>query len=215
VNVVLDNLDLYREGFVGTVTITLCAFVLAFVVGVIVATFRVSPVPPLRWAGTIWVEVLRNIPLTVWLFIAFFGLPKVGYNTLSSWQTAVLACGAYTSAFVAETVRSGFNAVPPGQAEAARALGLTFPQVLGAVVWPQAIRSVVPPLGSVLIALTKNSALATTIGAIELTTITVGLINQTGQVFPLFLGTATAYLALTLPSGWLTSVIERKVAIRR
>jgi glutamate transport system permease protein len=214
VNAVFDNLDLYRQGMVGTVTITLGAFALAFVVGVVVATFRVSPVPPLRWAGTIWVEVLRNVPLTVWLFIAFFGLPKLGF-AFNPWWTAVLACGAYTSAFVAETVRSGFNAVPSGQAEAARALGLTFPQVLGSVVWPQALRSVVPPLGSVFIALTKNTSLAYLVGAVELTAITLDLINKTAQVFPLFIGTAIAYLLLTLPSGWLTSRIERKVAIRR
>jgi glutamate transport system permease protein len=214
VGVVLDNLDLYRQGFVGTITITVCAFALAFLLGLIIATFRVSPVPPLRWAGMIWVEGLRNVPLTVILFVAFFGGPDLGLS-FTQWQTAVLACGAYTSAFVAETVRSGFNAVPPGQAEAARALGLTFPQVLGTVIWPQAIRSVVPPLGSVFIALTKNSALALTIGAIELTNITLELINKTAQVFPLFIGTAIAYLIITLPSGYLISVIERKVAIRR
>jgi glutamate transport system permease protein len=214
VSAVFNNLDRYAEGMWGTVTITLCSFVLAFVIGVVVATFRVSPVPPLRWAGTIWVESLRNIPLTVVLFVSFFGFTKLGF-ALSPWQTAVLACGAYTSAFVAETVRSGFNAVPAGQAEAARALGLTFPQVLAHVVWPQALRSVVPPMGSVFIALTKNSALAYIIGAVELTSITLELINETAQVFPLFIGTAIAYLILTLSSGALTSAIEQRVAIKR
>jgi glutamate transport system permease protein len=214
VRVILDNLDVYAEGMVGTVTITLCSFALAFVVGVIVATFRVSPIPPLRWAGAAWVEGFRNVPLTLWLFMSFFGLTKLGFQ-LTPWQAAVLACAAYTSAFVAETVRSGFNAVPPGQAEAARALGLTFPQVLGNVVWPQAVRSVVPPLGSVFIALTKNSALALTIGAVELTGVTLALITQTAEVIALSLGTATAYLLLTIPSGAAISWIEKKVAIKR
>ena len=213
-SVVFDNLDRFWEGFVGTITITLCAFVLAFVLGVVIATFRVSPIPPLRWTGTAWVEIWRNIPLTVILFLAFFGSPKLGV-ALDPWPTAVLACGVYTSAFVAETVRSGFNAVPAGQAEAARALGLTFPQVLSTVVWPQAIRSTVPPLGSVFIALTKNTSIATTIAAIELTTVSIALINETAQAIPVFIGTAIAYLALTLPSGYVTSVLERKVAIRR
>jgi glutamate transport system permease protein len=214
VRVILDNLDAYAEGMVGTVTITLCSFALAFVLGVIIATFRASPIPPLRWAGAAWVEGFRNVPLTLWLFMSFFGLTKLGFE-LTPWQAAVLACAAYTSAFVAETVRSGFNAVPPGQAEAARALGLTFPQVLGSVVWPQAIRSVVPPLGSVFIALTKNSALAFTIGAVELTGVTLALITQSAEVIALSLGTATAYLLLTLPSGAATSWIEKKVAIKR
>jgi glutamate transport system permease protein len=209
-----DYGDLWLAGLWGTVTITILAFALAFALGLVVATFRVSPIPPLRWVGVIWVEVLRNIPLTVLLFVFFFGFPKVGIK-YSSWLSAIIVCGAYTSVFIAETVRSGFNAVPPGQAEAARALGLTFPQVLTQVVWPQAIRSVVPPLGSVFIALTKNSALALTIGAIELTGTMQDIGNRTAQWFPLFFGTATAYLLLTLPSGQLIALIERKVAIRR
>jgi glutamate transport system permease protein len=209
-----DYAEMWKAGLWGTVSITLCSFVLAFLIGVLIATFRVSPVPPLRWAGTVWVEGLRNIPLTALLFLFFFGFPKIGIS-YSPWLSAVLVCGAYTSTFVAETVRSGFNAVPPGQAEAARALGLTFPQVLGQVIWPQAIRTVVPPLGSVFIALTKNSALAVTIGAVELTGTMLAVGNQTADWIALFLGTATAYLALTLPSGQVISLIERKVAIRR
>jgi glutamate transport system permease protein len=209
-----DYQELWRAGLWGTITITVCAFALAFVLGIVVATFRVSPVPPLRWAGTAWVEVLRNTPLLVLLFVFFFGFPKLGIS-YSPWATGVIVCGAYTSAFVAETVRSGFNAVPAGQAEAARALGLTFPQVLGSVVWPQALRSVVPPLGSVFIALTKNSALVGLIGAVELTSTMQTIGNITARWFPLFFGTATAYLLLTLPSGQVIAFIERKAAIKR
>lgn len=211
---VFDNLSAYGEGMWNTVTITLLAFVLALAVGLLVATFRVSPVPPLQWAGTAWVETLRNIPLTVLLFLFFFGFPKLGVS-YSPWLSAVVMCGLYTSAFVAETVRSGFNAVPPGQAEAARSLGLTFPQVLWHVVLPQALRTTVAPLGSVFIALTKNTSLAFTIGVAELTFVTSGLITSTAQPIPLFIGTATAYLLLTLPSGQIIALIERSVAIRR
>jgi His/Glu/Gln/Arg/opine family amino acid ABC transporter permease subunit len=214
VNAVLDNLGRYGEGMWGTVSITLLAFVLAFVLGMIVATCRISPIPPLRWAGTAWVEGLRNVPLMALLWVFFFGFTKLGIS-YSPWASAILVCGAYTSAFVAETVRSGFNAVPPGQAEAARSLGLTFPQVLATVVWPQALRSIVPPMGSVFIALTKNSSLAFSIGAIELTSITQELVNKTAQSIPLFLGTATAYLLLTLPSGQAIAFLERRVAIKR
>jgi glutamate transport system permease protein len=213
-SVFLDNLDLWRQGLWSTVSITLLAFALAFVIGLVVATFRVSPVAPLRWAGSVWVEVMRNIPLTVLLFVFFFGFTKLGIS-YSPWASAIVVCGAYTSSFVAETVRSGFNAVPPGQAEAARALGLTFPQVLASVIWPQAIRSVVPPLGSVFIALTKNSALALTLSELELTNVSLELINKTAQVIPISVGAAAAYLMLTLPSGQLIALIERKVAIKR
>jgi glutamate transport system permease protein len=214
VSLLLDHLDQWRAGLWGTVTITLLSFALAFVIGVVVATFRVSPVPPLRWAGGVWVEVLRNIPLTALLCLFFFGFTKVGIS-YSPWTSAIIVCGCYTSTFVAETVRSGFNAVPPGQAEAARAIGLTFPQVLTQVVWPQAIRSTVAPLGSVFIALTKNSALASLIGAVELTGTMQAIGGQVPQWIPLFIGTSCAYLLMTLPSGRLIALIERKVAIRR
>jgi glutamate transport system permease protein len=214
VQVLIDNFGAFAQGFWGTVTITTCAFVLAFALGTAVAACRVSPVGPLRAAGTVWIEGLRNTPLTVLLFIFYFGFPKIGIQT-SEWRSGVLVCGFYTSAFVAETVRSGFNAVPVGQAEAARALGLTFPQTLRTVVVPQAMRTVVAPVGAVLVALTKNSALASTIGALELAHVMDDVGHRTVQWFAVFAGTAVAYLLLTLPTGAAFSALERRVAIRR
>lgn len=121
----------------------------------------------------------------------------------------------YTSTFVAETVRSGINAVARGQAEAARALGLTFSQTLRIVVLPQALRTVVAPLGSVLIALIKNSGIAVVIGVMDLTGAADRLNNTTEQPIPVFLGAALAYVLIALPTGWAAGALERKVAIKR
>jgi glutamate transport system permease protein len=196
------------------VSLTLLSFLAAVVVGTVAAAFRVGPVPPLRWAGTTYVELVRNTPLAVHFIFFYFGLPKVGIR-FGGFATAVFVLSMYTSAFVAETVRSGVNAVSSGQAEAARALGLTFPQVLGIVILPQAFRTVVAPLGSLFIALTKNSSVASIISVVELAEAADRLINDTAMPLAVSAGAAVAYLLLTLPSGWAVGVVERRVAIKR
>jgi glutamate transport system permease protein len=213
-HVVLDNLDLYLEGARLTIELTLGSFALALVVGTLTAAARVSPVPPLRAAGTFYVETVRNTPLVVIFVLFYFGLPKAGIK-YSPFVSAIVVLGLYTGTFVAETVRSGINAVAGGQAEAARSLGLTFPQTLGIVVLPQAFRTVVPPLGSVFIALIKNSSVALVIGVQELTFQANHLAQATAQAIPVYLGAAVVYLLMALPSGWVVSVIERRVALKR
>lgn len=194
--------------------LTLLAFAFAMVVGIVVAAFRVGPVPPLRLAGATWVEVVRNVPLAVIFTFFFFGLTKVDVQ-FHKFVTAVLVLGIYTSAFVAETVRAGINSVARGQAEAARAIGLTFPQTLWTVILPQALRTVVAPLGSVFIALTKNSSLASLISVEELTFVAEDLGNNLAQPVAAFAGAAIAYLVLTVPSGLAVGALERRVAIKR
>lgn len=197
-----------------TIVLTLASFAVAMVVGTVVAAFRVSPVPPLRAAGALWVQMLRNTPLTVLLLLFVFGFTKIGLQ-YSYEVSSIIVFGAYTSAFVAETVRSGINAVATGQAEAARAIGLTFPQILGIVVLPQAFRTVVPPLGNIFIALTKNTSIASIVSVDDLTEVADRLNVATARPIAVFLGAAAAYLMLTLPSGFAFGWLERKVAIRR
>ena len=197
-----------------TVELTLLAWVLACIIGLAVAAFRVSPVPPLRVAGAAYVETVRNTPLTVLMVFLYFGLPKVGI-LYSPFVSAVIVLAAYTGAFLAETVRAGINSVGQGQAEAARSLGLTFPQVLRIVVLPQALRTVVAPIGNLFIALTKNSSIAAAISVVELTETADRLNNETARAIPVFLGAALFYLVLTIPSGWAVGWLERRVAIKR
>jgi len=214
VHIVLDNLGGYLDAMVLTVELTLLSFTVAFVVGVLMAAFRVSPVPPLRAVGTLWVETLRNTPVIVLMYLFFFGLTKVGVS-YSPFVSAVIVLSAYTSTFVAETVRSGINSVARGQAEAGRALGLTFPQLLGLVVLPQALRTVVAPLGSIFIALIKNSAIAGAFAVLDIFGFAQKLLTANAQPIPILVGAAIAYLVLALPAGWAVGLLERRLAIRR
>ena len=212
--VLFDNLGAFGEGLRTTAALTLASYLVALLVGTLVAAMRVSPIAPLRWLGTLWTEVLRNVPLTVLFFVFFFGFTKIGVSYVP-FISAVIVLGCYTSAFVAEAIRSGINSVAPGQAEAARALGLTFAQVIVTIVLPQALRTVVAPLGSLFVALIKNTSIAFTIAVVELTRVVKELASVTGEAIPLYLGAAVFYLLLTLPSSAAIGVIERKVAIRR
>ncbi|SDH95954.1 amino acid ABC transporter membrane protein 1, PAAT family [Actinokineospora alba] len=215
-NVIFENFALYRDGFFKTLYICGYAMVGSLILGTILAGFRVSPVPPLRWIGTSWVNVFRNCPLTVVLFFCAFGLPEVGINGAYFWFS-IVALVLYTSAFVCEAVRSGINSVPAGQAEAARAVGLTFGQSLTSIILPQAIRTVVPPLGSVIIAMIKNSAIVGAFGVGgELFAVSDTLTGSRGEAaLPVLTGIVIAYLLITLPAGAFLGWLERKVAIAR
>lgn len=212
--VVTDNLDIFLEGMRRTAELSVVSFVLAFVIGIVLAGLRVSPVPPLRWASATFVELVRNTPLLVLMFIVVFAFPSIGF-TWSYFVSAIVVLSAYTATFVGETVRSGINSVSKGQVEAARALGLTFPQVLRMVVMPQALRTVVGPLGGIFIALLKNSGVAVAINVPELTSAANQVGTDTARFIPAFLGAAVAYLILTIPSGFATSWLENKLAIKR
>lgn len=215
-HVLIENLPLYLNGLVRTLQICLYASLIALLLGTVAAGFRVSPLPPLRAAGTTWVNVLRNCPLTVVLFFMTFGLPELGFNGSYFWfGTAGLAL--YTSAFVCEAIRSGINAVPPGQAEAARAVGLDFSQSLSLIILPQAVRTVIPPLGNVLIAMIKNSAIVGAFGVGgDLFAAGETLTSARGEAaLPVLTGVVLGYLAMTIPAGLLLGVLERKVVVAR
>ena len=214
-DVVLDNLDVYVDGFTTTLSLTLLAAVGALLLGTLVAAMRVSPVLPLRAAGTLYVNAVRNTPLTVVFFLVVFGLPEVDV-LLSFFVFAVVALTLYTAAFVAEAVRAGIGSVPAGQAEASRALGMTFGQTLRLVVLPQAFANSVPPLASVFIALLKNTSIASAFFVADALQRTQGLINSNGQaVLWVLAGTAVGYLLLALVASALFGLLERKVRVAR
>ncbi|RII09476.1 putative glutamine ABC transporter permease protein GlnM [Streptomyces sp. YIM 130001] len=214
-NVLLDHLPEFREGFIGTVLLTLASGLLAMVLGVIVAGFRVSPVPPLRFLGTAWVTLFRNTPLTLLFLIAWFVVPVIFWPGLSPWTKALLALGFYTSAFVCEAVRSGISTVPLGQAEAARSIGMTFIQTLRMIVLPQATRTVIAPLSSIFIALTKNSAIAGAFSVTELFGVQKLLSDKGFAIVPIFLFVAIAYLIVTFTISGLFRLLERRMGVAR
>ncbi|MFE2065038.1 amino acid ABC transporter permease [Streptomyces sp. NPDC059467] len=213
-NVLTENFRTYAEGFLGTVELTVYSSVLALVLGFLMASFRVAPVGSLRVFGTAWVTVLRNTPLTLLFFAVLLGLPRFGL-VLPFKVFAVIALGCYTSAFICEALRSGINTVPRGQGEAARSLGMTFGQTLNLVILPQAFRSVIPPIGSTLIALAKNSAIA---GAFSVTELlgTYKTLSELGyNVVWTFVWIAVGYLVITLAISALFHLMEREWGVAR
>jgi glutamate transport system permease protein len=215
VNVLLDHLTEFREGFIGTLLLTIASGLLAMLLGVIIAGFRVSPVPPLRLLGTVWVTLFRNTPLTLLFLVAWFVVPVIFVPGLSPWTKALLALSFYTSAFICEAVRSGINTVPVGQAEAARSLGMTFTQTLRLIVLPQATRTVIPPLSSIFIALTKNSAIAGAFSVTELFGVQKLLSDQGFAIAWIFLWVALGYLVITFSISGLFRLVERRLGVAR
>ena len=213
-SVIFDNLDLFGRSMATTLTLTLASGLIAIVLGLLLAAFRVSPVPSLSGPSGFFVGLMQNTPLTVLFFLVVFGSPKVGFTGITYWTFAVVALGLYTSAFVCEVVRSGINTVAPGQAEAARSIGLTFTQNLSLVILPQALRSVVGPMGSTLIALTKNTSVAVGFSVLELSSV-VNQLNETGDAVAALFGVALCYLVLILLMSLGFEALERKVAFNR
>ncbi|HKJ56571.1 MAG TPA: amino acid ABC transporter permease [Nitriliruptoraceae bacterium] len=197
-----------------TVQMSLLSFAIAIVVGVIIVSFRVSPIPPLVTFATVFVSIFRNTPLLVLFFLAFFGLGELNL-VFSGFTTAVVALGLYTGAYMSEALRSGINSVPQGQAEAGRAIGLGFVQLLRLIVIPQAVRTVIAPIGNLFIANAKNTAVALTISAPELTALSRRMINDAAGTWRSLLVVAAIYLVLLLLAGWGFRGFEERYAIKR
>ena len=232
---VFDNFDVFVGGFWLTLQLCILSAIGALIVGTIIAVFRISPVPPLRAVGTAYVTVFRNVPLTIVFFFAAFALPALGSNgdflripgftaifsrlgiDLPYFRFAIIALSLYTGAFICEALRSGINAVPAGQAEAARAIGLTFSQNIRFVVLPQAWKAAVVPLGSVIIAMIKNSALAGFFGVVgDLSNSGYALITVRSEpTIPVMIGISIGFLIMTVPLGILLDRIEKRRAVAR
>ena len=217
----LEGSDLLGAFWV-TVQLTVYSAIGSLVWGTLLAAMRVSPVPLMRGFGTVYVNIVRNIPLTVIIVFTSLGLfQTLGVSmgadrfTTINFRLAVLGLSAYTSAFVCEAVRSGINTVPLGQVEAARAIGLSFPQVLRIIVLPQAFRSVVGPLANVLIALTKNTTVAAAIGVAEAALLMREMIENEAQLILISALFAFGFICLTLPTGLFLGWVAKKVAVKR
>jgi glutamate transport system permease protein len=234
-DVLTENADVFVKGFFVTFQICILAAIGALILGTILAAMRISPIPPLRWFGTAYVTVLRNTPLTIVFFFMAFGMPELGSNAdllriplldqvftrlgtdLPFFRFAILALTIYTAAFVCEALRAGINAVQQGQSEAGRSLGLTFLQNLRMIVLPQAGHYSVVPLGSVIVAMLKNSALAGAFGVVgDLFQSGVDLTSAQGfPAVPVLLGISVGYLIMTVPLGLTLDRIERRQAVSR
>ncbi|MCL2533330.1 MAG: amino acid ABC transporter permease [Nocardiaceae bacterium] len=219
--------DQLVSAFWTTVQLTFWSALGSLIWGTILAGMRVSPVPILRVFATWYVNIFRNTPLTLIIVFCSVGLyqnlgvhfaPENSSEFIdqNNFRLAVLGFIVYTSAFVCESLRSGINTVPMGQAEAARSLGLTFGQSIRMIVLPQAFRAVIAPLGSVLIALTKNTTIASAIGVAEASLLMKTMIeNEADKLFLVFGIFAIGFMILTLPVGILFGYLGKRLAVKR
>jgi len=217
-DVIFGNLDLWGEAIKNTLLVFLGGGALALVLGVIVGAMRVSPVPIARAVGTLYVNIIRNTPLTLVFFFFVLGYPALRLPKISFLVLGIIAIGVYTATYVAEVLRAGINAVPVGQAEAARAIGLPFGQVMSLVVLPQAFRSVVPPMMSVFIALLKNTTVAAGFSIAELGALRATINdapNRPGSPMEVLLWVAVVFVILVMILSFIQNRLEKKWRIAR
>lgn len=222
--------DLFRQynvlaAFGMTIALTLLSALGALLIGTLVAILRVSPIPAMRFFGTAYVTLVRNTPLTLIVvfcafgFLNFMGVRLLPASASIGWQNAawcVVALAIYHASFVAEAIRSGINTVPLGQAEAARAIGLSFAPTLTQVVLPQAFRGAIAPLGNTFIALTKNTTVVAAVGVAEAAYMMRNMIEFSPDlIFAIFGIIALGFVILTLPAGLLFTHFSRKLTVQR
>ena len=201
-------------GVYTTVQLSVVSIVLAFLLGLIIAVMRMSHVSPIRWFAYAYLEFTRNTPLLVQIFFWYFGsyqvLPRFINEWLVTWNfefaAAVIALTIYTSAFIAEDIRSGVRSIPREQMEAARSSGFTFLRSMQYIILPQAVRITIPPLINQFLNLTKNSSLAMTIGVAELTYQARQVESYTFKGYEAFTAATIVYLGMSLVIAALETV---------
>jgi len=217
VDAVTSDFDLVLDAFWLTLQLFVLSGVASLALGILLGAMRVGPVSVLRTAAQLYVTVVRNTPLLIVFVFVFIAAPTLGWFIGTPFLLkGVIALTLYTSAFVCEAIRSGINSVPLGQAEASRAIGMTFVLSMREVILPQAIRAVVPPLASVLIALAKNTSVAAAFGLLEATArmdfFTNRHADQRTQIFLIF---ALGYIIIVevVSAGAIT--LERRWRVAR
>jgi glutamate/aspartate transport system permease protein len=211
------------HGLVMTVELALLSWVIAFILGTLIGVARTLPSPSLRWLATGYVDLFRNIPVLVQMFLWFFVLPELLPEEAGRWLkrdlpypeffSAIMCLGLYTAARIAEQVRSGIASVPPGLGAAARASGLSLAQTYRYVLLPLGFRIIVPPLTSELLGIFKNTSIALTIGVMEITASSREVESYTFQGYEAFAAATTLYLSVSLLLLFLTRRIEARTRI--
>lgn len=211
------------DGLAWTVGLSLCAWVIAFSLGSLLGIMRTSTSSILRFIGTAYVEIFRNVPLLVQLFLWYFVFPELLPDDAGRWvkrempmpafSTAVFAIGLYTASRVCEQVRSGIDAVGVGQRNAGRAIGLSEPQIYRSILLPNAYRIIIPPLTSEFLTIFKNSSLALTIGVVELTAMTRQIEEYTFQGFEAFTAATVIYSLVTFIVMAIMRYIESRTRV--
>jgi len=202
--------DIYMEGFYNTILSSVIALVGSFLLGALIAVFRISSVRGLRWFGAGFVEFVRNIPLLLVVFVFYYGSSALGLS-IEGFAAGTIGLAVYTSAFIAEAIRAGIMAVPKGQMEAARSSGLNYIQTMVHIILPQAIKLVIPPLGNQFINLIKNSSVLTLVAGMDLMYFADIISTDTYRTFDTYIFVAIFYLVLTVPLSYGIRVWERRL----
>ena len=213
----------YFEWIVSGVKVTLqlsvVSIALSFIIGLLIAVMRMSQIKPILWFSHAYLEFFRNTPLLVQIFFWYFGSYKILPQAVNDWMNtmnfefaaAVIALTIYTSAFIAEDIRSGVRSIPKEQMEAARSSGFSYLGSMYHIILPQAVRLTIPPLINQFLNLTKNSSLAMTIGVAELTYQARQVESYTFKGFEAFTAATLVYLGLSLIITWLVTLYSKYV----
>ncbi|MBM4438916.1 MAG: amino acid ABC transporter permease [Candidatus Rokubacteria bacterium] len=209
------------QGLLTTLQLSVLAWVLAVVLGVVAGALRTVRFTPLRAAAVFYVEFFRNVPLLVWMFFWYFGVPPLLPRGVQDWLydhgaefwAAMFALGVYTGARMSEVIRSGILAIPKTQFEASMAIGLTTWQAYRMIILPVALRLIVPPMTSESLNLLKNSSVALTISVAELTFQTRQIETYTARAIEALTAGTVIYLVLCLSIATVMNRVERRFAI--
>ncbi|MFC0142345.1 amino acid ABC transporter permease [Erwinia mallotivora] len=213
------------SGFQVTIAVSLCAWIIAFLVGSLLGILRTVPNRALTTVGTCYVELFRNIPLIVQFFIWYLVVPELLPESTGSWfkseldpniqffSCSVICLGLFTAARVCEQVRAAIQSLPRGQKNAGLAMGLTLPQTYRYVLLPNAYRVIIPPLTSEMLNLVKNSAIASTIGLVDMAAQAGKLLDYSAHAYESFTAITLAYIAINMVIMLLMSLVERKVRL--
>jgi len=211
------------SGLGWTLAVAICSWIIAFILGSVIGIMRTLDQPVLRTIGATYVEIFRNIPLLVQMFLWYFIFPELLPEEAGLWVkrgvpmpefwTAVICLGTYTASRVAEQVRAGINAISQGQRQAAKAMGLSPMQVYRYVLLPISYRTIIPPMTSEFLGVFKNSSLALTIGVVELTAQTRQIEEYTFQGFEAFTAATVLYITVTFIVMFIMLKVEKKTII--
>ncbi|MPZ76556.1 MAG: ABC transporter permease subunit [Deltaproteobacteria bacterium] len=209
------------QGLITTLQISALAWLLALVLGIFAGSFRTLPIGPLRWAASCYVEFFRNVPLLVWMFFWYFGVPPLLPQAVQDWLfdhgaefwAGMFALGVYHGARFSEVIRAGIQSIPSTQFEAAVSTGLTIAQTYRLIIIPIALRLIIPPATNESLNLLKNSSVALTIGVAELTFQTRQIETYTARAIEALTAGTLIYLLLCLCIAALVSRLERRFAI--
>ncbi len=199
-------MEYFLEGLRVTILTSLIALLCSFILGTIIAVMRISPIKPLNWLGSIYVEFIRNIPVLVVVFFTYLA------GSFSGMIAGTIGLTIYTAAFISEAIRAGILSVPKGQMEAARSTGLSYGQAMRFIILPQAIKIVIPPLGNQFLNLVKNSSLLAVVAGGDLMYQGDLISAMTYVTFDTYIFVALFYLVLTIPLSIGVGYLEKRLA---